>query len=186
MTLEERITRLEDIESIRTLQSKYQRCLDNRDFDTLASCFTEDAISSYDSNKMNYVGKDNIIKFLSDVMDIKMISTHLIHGSEIDIIDNINAKAIWYLEDHLVHQRYLVKLHGAANYHVEYKKIDGKWYISKIGYERVYEYVEVRGLINLFTLHKKTILNKIKTMNYDSLDKYNKYYHDKSFKKKRK
>ena len=100
MTLEERITRLEDIESIRTLQSKYQRCLDNRDFDTLASCFTDDAVSSYDSNKMNYVGKDNIIKFLSDVMDIKMISTHLIHGSEIDIIDSFiklcNSQIITY------------------------------------------------------------------------------------------
>ena len=36
MTLEERVLRLEDIEAIRYLQAKYQRCLDTRDFDGVA------------------------------------------------------------------------------------------------------------------------------------------------------
>lgn len=186
MTLEERITRLEDIESIRYLQAKYQRCLDSRDFDGLASCFCEDAVSSYGNGNMSYKGKDAIIKFLCSVMSLSMPSTHLIHGGEVDWIDPTNAKAKWYLEDHLVHKKYLVKLHGAAIYHVEYKKIDGNWLISSIGYERAYEYVETRGPINLITLKKTTLLRKVKKANPEELGEYGKYYQYEILKKKKK
>ena len=186
MTLEERITRLEDIESIRYLQAKYQRCLDSRDFDGLASCFTEDATSSYGNGNMSYQGKDAIIKFLCSVMSLNMPSTHLIHGGEIDWLDKNNAKAKWYLEDHLIHKRFLVKLHGAAIYYVDYKKIEGNWLISSIGYKRAYEYVEARGPINLFTLKKTTLLKKIKKTNPEELGVYGKYYQYEILKKKKK
>ena len=85
MILEERITRLEDIESIRYLQAKYQRCLDSRDFDGLSECFDVNAIATYDSGKMSYNGKDNIINFLMRVMKLSRPSSHLIHGGEIDV-----------------------------------------------------------------------------------------------------
>lgn len=186
MELEDRIQRLEDIEAIRYLQAKYQRCLDCRDFDGLASCFTIDAVSSYGNGKMSYKGKDEIVKFLASVMSINMPSTHLIHGGEIDWLDKENAKAKWYLEDHLVHKRYLVKLHGAAIYNIEYKKIDGQWLISSIGYERCYEYVEHRGLINLFTLKKTTILRKVKDSDPETLGEYGQYYQYNTLKKKKK
>lgn len=186
MDLEQRIKRLEDIEEIRYLQAKYQRCLDSRDFDGLAECFADDAISSYGDGKMSYKGKDEIIKFLADVMSIKMPSTHLIHGGEIDWIDPNNAKAKWYLEDHLVHQTYLVKLHGAAIYHIEYKKINDKWLISSIGYERCYQYVEHRGPMNLFTLSHKNVLKKVKDADPESLGEYGQYYQYHSLKKKKK
>lgn len=186
MTIEERITRLEDVEEIRYLQAKYQRCLDCRDFDELANCFCDDAVSSYGNASMSYQGKDAIIKFLAGVMSINMPSTHLIHGGEIDWINPEFAKAKWYLEDHLVHQRFLVKLHGAAIYHVEYKKIEGKWKISSIGYERCYEYVEHRGLLNIFTLKKKTILKKVKNANPEELGEYGQYYQYNTLKKKKK
>lgn len=183
MTLEERISRLEDIEEIRNLQGKYQRCLDNRDFDELANCFTVDAASSYGNNTMSYQGRDNIIKFLASVMDIKMVSTHLIHAGEINWIDTNNAEATWYLEDYLLHKAYLLKIHGAANYHVTYRKIDGKWFISSIGYERTYEYVEHRGPLNIATLHKTTLLDKIKKADPNTLGEYGRFYKNK---KKRK
>ena len=110
MTLEERITRLEDIESIRSLQAKYQRCLDIRDFDGLAECFAEDVVSSYGNGSMSYVGRDAVLKFLSEVMTLKMPSSHLIHGGEIEVKDTSNASAKWYLEDFLLHRKYKVKI----------------------------------------------------------------------------
>lgn len=186
MELEDRITRLEDIEAIRCLQAKYQRCLDSRDFDGLAECFTEDAVSSYGNNTMAYKGRDEIIKFLCDVMTPQMPSTHLIHGGEIDWIDKSNAKGTWYLEDHLVHKRFLVKLHGAAIYHVEYRKEDGVWKICSIGYERCYEYVEHRGLINLLTLKKTTVIQKVKDSDPETLGEYGKYYQYHTLKKGKK
>ena len=186
MILEERVQRLEDIEEIRYLQAKYQRCLDGRDFDSLADCFAEDAISSYGDGKMCYKGKDEIIKFLCKVMSISMPSTHLIHGGEIDWIDFNHAKAKWYLEDHLVHKKALVKLHGSAIYDVSYRKVDGKWLIESIGYTRNYQYVELRGPINLCTLKNTNILKDVKSKDPETLGEYGKIYQYKTLKKKRK
>ena len=87
-TLEERITRLENIEAIRCLQAKYQRCLDTRDFDGLAECFDDDVTSSYGNGDMSYFGKDSVIQFLCSVMTLDMPSTHLIHGGEIIVLDD--------------------------------------------------------------------------------------------------
>lgn len=162
MTLEERITRLEDIEAIRQLQARYQRLLDTRDFDGMAECFTPDVVSSYGNGSMSYNGRDAVLGFLREAMTLKMPSSHLIHGGEIDVKDPEHAGAKWYLEDYLLHQKYKMKLHGAAIYDVDYVKQDGVWRICSIGYRRCYEYFELRGLINQLTLGKTTFLDALK------------------------
>jgi len=163
MTLEERITRLEDIKAIRQLQARYQRCLDTRAWDEMETgCFTEDVVSSYGNGSMSYNGREAVLAFLKDAMTLKMPSTHLIHGGEIDVKDASNAEATWYLEDYLLHQKYKLKLHGAAIYYVSYRKENGQWRISSIGYKRCYEYFEFRGLLNLLTLGKTTFLDALK------------------------
>lgn len=186
MTLEDRITRLEDIEDIRNLQAKYQRCLDTRDFDGIADCFSDTVSSSYGNGTMSYQGKDAVLQFLCSVMTLDMPSTHLIHGGEIDVIDTQNAHAKWYLEDHLLHKKFLVKLHGAAIYDVDYVKCDGRWLIQNIGYERCYEYFEFRGLLNLLTLRKTTFLKRVRNANPDSLGKYGQHFQFNTLKKKKK
>ena len=183
MNLEERVQRLEDIEEIRYLQAKYQRCLDARDFDGLAECFTDDATSSYCDGKKVFHGKDEILHFLMDVMSLSMPSAHLIHGGEIDWIDPSSAKAKWYLEDHLHHQKYLVQLHGTAIYECEYTKVDGAWKILFIGYTRGYEYAELRGPINVLTLKKANLIKNTKKKDEASLGKYGKEFRSKSYKK---
>ena len=183
MNLEERISRLEDIEEIRYLQAKYQRCLDSRDFDGLAECFSDDATSSYCDGKKIFHGKDEILHFLMDVMSMSMPSAHLIHGGEIDWIDPTHAKAKWYLEDHLQHKKFFVQLHGTAIYECEYIKIDHAWKISFIGYTRGYEYAELRGPINVLTLKKANLIKNTKKKDEASLGKYGKEFRSKSYKK---
>lgn len=174
MTLEERITRLEDIEAIRQLQAKYQRCLDCRDFEGVEDCFTEDVDAAYDNAHESYKGRDNVMAFLRSVMTTDIPSSHLIHGGEIDVLDKENATAKWYLEDFLLHRKFLAKLHGTAIYDVRYIKqtpqplVGGdnmavmQWKICKIGYTRCYEYFELRGLVNILTLGKTTFLDLFK------------------------
>jgi len=185
MTLEERITRLEDIEAIRSLQAKYQRCLDTRDFDGIAECFADDVVSSYGNGSMSYEGKDAVLTFLCSVMTLKMPSTHLIHGGEIDVREAENASAKWYLEDYLLHRKYKMKLHGAAIYDVEYVKREGRWMIKSIGYERCYEYMEVRGLMNLITLGKDTFLRRVKKADPEKLGFWGKHFQYDVLKKKK-
>lgn len=185
MTLEERITRLEDIEAIRYLQAKYQRCLDTRDFDGVASCFTDDVVSSYGNGTMAYKGKEAVLQFLCKVMTLDMPSTHLIHGGEIDIDDASHAKAKWYLEDHLLHEKYLMKLHGAAIYDVAYVKEDEQWRIKAIGYDRCYEHFELRGLVNLLTLRKKSFLERVRKADPNTLGRFGQYFQYHTLKKKK-
>lgn len=184
MTLEERITRLEDIEAIRSLQAKYQRCLDTRDFDGIADCFSETVHSSYGNGTMSYQGKEDVLHFLCKVMKLDMPSTHLIHGGEIEVSDTLHAHAKWYLEDHLLHEKFLVKLHGAAIYDVDYVKEDGSWLIQNIGYERCYEYFEWRGILNILTLRKKTFLKRVRNTNPKTLGKFGQFFQYHILKKK--
>ena len=185
MTIEERIARLEDVEAIRCLQAKYQRCLDTRDFDGIADCFADNVVSSYDNGSMSYRGKDAVLEFLCRVMTLDMPSTHLIHGGEIDVVDTQHATAKWYLEDYLIHQKYQAKLHGAAIYTVDYEKKEDTWQIKSIGYERCYEYMEFRGLLNILTLRKKTFLNRVKKQNPATLGKFGQLFQYKTLKKKK-
>lgn len=184
MTLEERITRLEDIESIRYLQAKYQRCLDSRDFDSLYECFDVDAIATYDNGKMSYKGKDNIIDFLLRVMKLSRPSSHLIHGGEIDIESTTSAKAKWILEDKLIIQEAFIKIYGSAIYNIEYIKINNKWLIKKIGYTRYYQYVEHRGIFNLLSLCKKDVFKELKSKDFDELGEYGRKFQKKRFARK--
>ena len=153
---------MEDIEAIRSLQAKYQRCLDTRDFNGLSECFTEDVVSSYGNGSMSYNGRSAVIDFLRGAMTLNMPSSHLIHGGEIDVKDTSTASAKWYLEDFLLHRKFMLKLHGAAIYDVDYVKKDGLWKIRAIGYKRCYEYFELRGLLNMLTLRKTTFLDTLK------------------------
>lgn len=185
LTLEERITRLEDIEAIRFLQAKYQRCLDTRDFDGIAECFADDVVSSYGNGTMSYEGKEAVMSFLCKVMTLDMPSTHLIHGGEIEILSTEKATAKWYLEDYLVHRKFQAKLHGAAIYEVTYVKKEHHWFIQSIGYERCYEYMEFRGLLNIFTLRKTTFLNRVKSLNPKLLGKFGQLFQYQTLKKKK-
>ncbi len=177
MTLEERIQRLEDIESIRYLQAKYQRLLDCRDFNGLAECFADDVVSAYGNGEMSYSGKDNVIKFLMATMSLDMPSGHFIHGGEIDV-DGDTAKAKWYLQDFLIYQKKNINIHGAAVYDNDYVKENGVWLIKKIGYKRSYEYMDGVSQTQAATLKKTTYFDEIKQSNPDELEGYNKIFRE--------
>lgn len=162
MTLEQRIQRLEDIEAIRYLQAKYQRCLDNRDFDGIRECFADDVVSAYGNGEMAYVGAENVIAFLKGVMSIDMPSAHMIHGGEIDILSTTTATAKWYLQDFLINKAHSVNIHGAAIYENTYEKIGDAWKIKTIGYKRMYEYYDMISQTQQATLKKTTFLDEKK------------------------
>lgn len=162
MTLEQRVQRLEDIEAIRYLQAKYQRCLDIRDFDGIKECFASDVVSSYGNGEMAYTGSENVIAFLKSVMSIDMPSAHMIHGGEIDILSTTTAKAKWYLQDFLINKTHSVNIHGAAIYENTYEKVDGVWKIKTIGYKRMYEYYDMISQTQSATLKKTTFLDELK------------------------
>ncbi len=176
MTLEERIQRLEDIEAIRYLQAKYQRCLDSRDFNGVAECFADTVVSAYGNGEMSFEGKEKVLGFLMNSMSVDMPSAHMIHGGEIDILDGEHAVAKWYLEDYLIYKTYNINIHGAAIYQNAYIKKDGKWLINEIGYTRGFEYRDGMSQTQAATLGKTTFVDEIKGKTADDFTGYNKVF----------
>ncbi len=176
MTIEERIQRLEDIEAIRYLQSKYQRCVDARDFNGIAECFADTVVSAYGNGEMSFNGKDMVIGFLMKSMSLDMPSAHMIHGGEIDIIDTANAKAKWYLQDFLINKTYNITIQGVAIYDIKYIKQDGKWLINEIGYTRGFEYRDTASQTVTATLGKTTFVDEIANKSVDDFTGYNKMF----------
>ncbi|HZU81063.1 MAG TPA: nuclear transport factor 2 family protein, partial [Acidimicrobiales bacterium] len=125
---------------IRQLKAAYFRLLDTKQFDELGLLLTEDATSAYQSGELTQRGRSAIVAFLTEsIADPGIITFHSGHHPEIDVVSPTTATGIWYLEDRVIVPAADFELHGTALYRDEYRKVDGVWYISHTGYERIFE-----------------------------------------------
>ena len=135
---------LVEIEAIKQVKYRYMRCLDLKRWDEIATCFTEDATSSYSGGQYSYQGRDAIVDFFRGAMGPEMISSHHVHQPEIELTSATTATGTWALEDTVIHTQHDFTLRGAAFYRDEYKKVGGEWKIQHTGYERIYEEMHPR------------------------------------------
>ena len=131
---------LVEIDAIKRLKYKYVRCLDQKLWDEIRDCFTEDAVASYSGGKYHFEGRDAIVGFLVESMGAEdFLSAHRVTQPEIDLIDDAHASGTWALVDEVLVKQHSVRVRGAAFYRDEYVKVDGGWRIGRTGYERTYE-----------------------------------------------
>jgi hypothetical protein len=136
---------LQEIESIKRLKYKYMRCIDEKRWDDVASCFTEDASVAYSGDRYAFAGRKAIMKFLVESMDRdSFLSSHRVGQPEIEITGPTTATGIWALQDTVIDTQFQITLRGAAFYRDDYVKIDGEWKIRFTGYERIFEEMESR------------------------------------------
>jgi uncharacterized protein (TIGR02246 family) len=136
---------LQELEAIKRLKYRYLRCLDQKLWDELADCFTEDARSSYGGGRYAFEGRDAILEFLRKAMGApSFLSSHRVHHPEIELTGPASATGVWALEDTVIETRAGITIRGAAFYTDEYVKQDGAWRIRFTGYKRTYEEVESR------------------------------------------
>lgn len=128
---------LKDIEDIKQLKARYLRAVDCKLWDDLADCFTDDAVSNYNNGRDHYEGRDAIMKFLKSTLDMPILTMHQVHHPEITITSETTAVGRWALEDHIITLKNK-GINGAAFYHDEYAKVDGRWKIKSTGYDLVY------------------------------------------------
>jgi hypothetical protein len=137
---------LRELEAIKRLKYKYMRCLDQKRWDELAECFTEDATSAYGGGKFSFEGRDAIMEFLRNAMGAdSFLSTHTIHQPEIEFTSETTATGVWALHDTVIETKANIVIRGAAFYEDQYVKVDGEWKIRSTGYERIYEETLSRG-----------------------------------------
>ena len=134
-----------DIECIKRLKHKYMRCLDQKRWDEIAECFTDDAVASYSAGKYAFDGRQAIIAFFRQAMDRKsFLSSHRVHQPEIVLTGAGTATGVWAMEDYVIDTERNLTIHGAAFYTDAYVRVNGTWLIARTGYERTFEEVQLR------------------------------------------
>ena len=148
MTLPQTLEDLLDIHAIQRLKHRYLRCLDQKAWDELRTCFTDDAHASYGGGAKELFGADEIMAFLTESMgSTGMLTSHRCTQPEIDLVGPGEATGTWALEDVVIHQDFGVTIHGASFYADRYVKQDGEWRIADTGYKRTYEEIWPRSSI---------------------------------------
>ena len=137
---------LQEIEAIKRLKYRYMRCLDQKLWDEIATCFTDDVVTSYGDGQYSFEGRDAILEFLKGAMgDPTFHSFHQVHQPEIDILSPTEARGVWALQDVVIDTKNEVTIRGAAFYEDEYRKVDGEWKIRRTGYKRLFEELQPRA-----------------------------------------
>lgn len=141
------------VHEISRLKYRYLRGLDQKRWDEVEGCFTEDATASYGGGAYAYEGREAIMAFLRAGMgSTSMLTSHRCHHPEIDLDGPDDATGTWALEDVVIHQELGLTIQGAAFYVDRYRRVDGAWRISHTGYQRTYEEIFPRKSIDGLTV----------------------------------
>ena len=139
---------LVEIELIKRLKYRYLRCLDQKLWDEIETCFTPEATARYGGGLYEFSGRDAIMEFLRNSMGSPaMLSSHRCHHPEIDLTSPTAATGVWALEDVVILTDMGINVQGAAFYNDRYVKSDGSWLIAHTGYKRTYEELMPRSSI---------------------------------------
>ena len=143
------LERLIAIENIRTLQSRYVRYADSKDWDALAGCFLPDA--SFIPHDLQ--GKPQVIMAGRDAIK-ERVSTSVGNGTalhhllsyEIEVDSSTRARGVWAMEDWIDRSNDdsstgasppFKTMHGCGHYHATYEKVGGVWFIADLKLLRV-------------------------------------------------
>lgn len=141
-----------EIEKIKQLKARYLRGLDTNDWEVFAGSMSEDCTGRYNSGKLSFETRDEIVAFMRDNLSgEKVLTLHQGHQPEIEIIDEGNARGSWYLQDLVIHLEAGVRIYGSAIYQDLYRKESDEWKICATGYKRVFEAVEPLGKDHMIT-----------------------------------
>ncbi|MGB8364497.1 MAG: nuclear transport factor 2 family protein [Rhizomicrobium sp.] len=137
----DRIERLEAIEEIRNLKARYFRLMDCKLWDELPSVFTSDMQVITPKGDVWMSGGANYAASLKYGLE-HAVSCHQGLTGEIEIIDSMNAKGIWAMQDVIEwedrHPREGWKsILGRGHYHETYRKEDGQWRIATLKLTRL-------------------------------------------------
>jgi len=130
--LQRRLQRLEDLEAIRQLKSRYLNACDQQDVEKARACFAEGEVII----DMGHVGVFRSRDEFAALYKAAACHSHVLdmhHGGnpEIDLVDDTHAKALWSLDYRNINTSDKTVTFVSLLYHDEYAKIRGEWRITK-------------------------------------------------------
>lgn len=126
----------DDIDAISRLKYAYLRCLDTKQWDDFADCFTPEATADY--NGLEFADRAALVDYMRANLGEGLITLHQVHHPEISI-DGDEATARWYLQDKVIVEAFRFMLEGAAFYTDRYVRTPEGWRVAHTGYRRTYE-----------------------------------------------
>ena len=129
--LENRITRLEDLEAIKQLKARYcEICDDDHNPERIASIFTEDGI--WEGRGIGDArGHEEIKELFQNFQRMISYSQHMVLNPIIEI-DGTSATGIWYFFGPFTFYEDNQAMWQAARYREDYEKVDGVWKIKHL------------------------------------------------------
>lgn len=130
--LEERIRTIEDGEAVKKLMARYWRCLDDKLWSELPSCFTNDVIADYGQPAWRREGCDALVAFLRENEGAPEI--RISHGGmnpEVEIESASTASGIFKLHDWVVIGSQ-TRMRGFAQYRMRFVKQAEGWRIHRM------------------------------------------------------
>jgi len=130
-------------EEIRDRKAKYCRYLDTKQFDNWEALFCADA-------RITYYGPDGeVLLDFKDVTEFSRLTRtlfdttrtiHQVHNSEIIVITNEEAHAIWSMEDWHIYspakENPAKSMNGFGHYYETWRLIEGLWRIARLELRR--------------------------------------------------
>jgi hypothetical protein len=136
---------LVEMEAIKRLKYRYLRCLDQKLWDEIETCFTDGVTASYGGGAYSFEGREAVVGFLRDAMGSETFhSSHRVHQPEIDFDGPEAATATWAFDDVVVETGFGVTIRGAGFYVDDFVKVGGEWKIARTGYKRSFEELQPR------------------------------------------
>ena len=130
--LEARIRTIEDSEAVKKLMARYWRCLDDKLWGELPTCFTPDVIADYGQPAWRREGRDALVAFLRENEGAPEI--RISHGGmnpEVEIESESAASGIFKLHDWVVIGSQ-TRMRGFAQYRMQFVKQADGWRIHRM------------------------------------------------------
>ena len=145
-SLEQAVRRLVAIEAIKNLKARYFRCVDSRQWEEFATLFTDDVQIDFAESTSGSKTRDEFVAAAARHFATG-ISIHHGHLPEIDVLDDDHATAIWPMFDlvETAPDSGYESHTGYGHYTEEYRRVDGRWLISKTRLSRVKRDVQPKG-----------------------------------------
>jgi 3-phenylpropionate/cinnamic acid dioxygenase small subunit len=124
--LEARLQNLLDRDAIRDVLVRYATSLDDRAWDRLASCFTEDAVADYGTGI--FKGPEAIVGLCRRMLEPLEVSQHLLGSFEITVSGETAASRCYF---HAQHVKARARLIIAGTYADSLRNQDGQWLLEK-------------------------------------------------------
>jgi hypothetical protein len=130
-TLEERITRIEDLEAIKQLKARYcEICDDDHNPDRITSIFTDDGV--WEGKGIGKAtGHQEISDLFRSFQNAISFSQHMVQHPIIEV-SGLSARGIWYFFGAFTFYKDNQAMWQAARYQEEYAKVDGVWKIKHL------------------------------------------------------